>query len=924
MSKLLRRLAFVLFRRKFDRDLEDEMRFHLEMKARASGGTKDAGYRAQRQFGNTLLLREQSHEMWGWSSLDRLAQDLRYGVRMLMHNPSFTLVAVLTLAVGIGVNTAIFTTFNAVALRPLEVPDAEQVLQVSRAGLGDRFSYPDYIYLRDNDRAFSGLTALTSSVLSMTGVPASAASKQGGIAGAAGFYFPEALMGRNAEPVLGELVAGNYLRVLGVGPVMGRDFIQGEDDKPGAHPVLLLSENYWERRFARDPGILGRTLILNDVAFTVIGITPRDFTGTQPIVPSVWVPLAMRDRVEPGADLLHDRSAVCCSLYGRLAPGLASRQVEAETEALFRRLRNLYPDETPTNRQSKDHIVLTTASPFGHSEEELRTPVAFVLGAVSLVLLIACANVASLMLARSAARQKEIAIRLAIGASRGRLVRQLMTESALISVLAGGAGLMLAWWVLHLLMLQISDSIPMFWVTIALHLAPDQRVFAYMLLVSMVAAIGFGLVPALQASKPNLTSALKEEGGVFGGLRKSGLRDLLVGVQVAVSLVLLIGAGLLARGSHRAFGIDLGFDYRRLIGIEFHTRASNQDPAQSQAVRRQMIRRIEGIPGVRSVSVASRAPLTGGVRFVSVAVQGRTIDAQHGLESLYTLVTPDYFDTVGIPILRGRNFSEEDLRQVDDFNGAPVIISQRTALKFWPGQDPIGKRMSFEVPDGGSPFSGELHPHSSSSVVIGVTKDIRSWLLEKFDDTAIYLPVRRDFVGEILVRTSGDLRAVTAALHQELPAVDPHLEAVVFDFRAGFSNQPAFVMSRMAAIGSAIIGILGLALASVGIYGMVGYAVSQRTHEVGIRMALGARREDVLKLVLGESMRPVLIGIAAGLILAAGVARVLVSLLFGLSTFDPITFFGVSAILAAVALLAGYIPARRAAKVDPMVALRYE
>jgi len=730
-------------------------------------------------------------------------------------------------------------------------------------------------------------------------------------------------MGKNAEPVIGMLVAGNYFHVLGVRPIAGRDFIQGEEDKPDAHPVLMMSENFWERRFARDPAVLGRTLVMNNVAFTVIGITPRDFTGAMPVVPCVWAPIAMHDRLEPGPDFLHDRTLLSCKLYGRLAPGVAREQAQAESDALVQRLKSLYPEKNPRDPRRTNHVVLRVASSFP-DREELRTPAMFVLGAVSLVLLIACVNVASLMLARSAARQKEIAIRLAIGAGRGRLVRQLMTESALISILAGVTGLVLAWWTLRLLMLQIADSIPMFWVTIALHLTPDYRVFAYMLALSLASAAGVGLLPALEASKPNLTSALKDETGAFGGLRKSRLRELFVCVQVGVSLMLLIAAGLLARGSQRAFGINPGFDYKRLIAIEFRTPTGPQEAAKMRTTRRQMLHQIEAIPGVRSVSVTSSTPLSGGIRSIPVAVDGKPIDPQNSLESFYSLVTPDYFDTAGIPIIRGRHFTDEETREGEDFNGAPVIVSEHTAQKFWPGQDPIGKRIRFEPSADSFGFVRELHPHSTSSVVIGVSKDIRSQFLEKLDDTCLYMPVRRQFTGSLLVRTAGDPAQVAAALRRDLPLTDPDMEAVIFDFHSEFSMQPSFVLSRVAAIGSAIIGVLGLVMASVGIYGMVSFAVSQRTHEVGIRMALGARREDVLRLVLGESMRPVLIGIAFGMIAAAGAARVLVSLLFGLSTFDPPIFLGVSAILAAVALLAGYIPARRAMKVDPMVALRYE
>ncbi len=916
MARLWRRLMFLIRRKRFERDLDDEIRFHLDMKVRAAGGTPEAGYATRRHFGNTTLLREQSRDQWGWVWLETLLQDLRYGVRMLVNHPSFTLIAVLTLAVGIGVNTAIFTAFNAIALRPLDVPDPRRVVDFGRSGRNDGFSFPDYQHLRDHSHAFSGLMAWTSSNYLMRGVPAFKPKQQGsGIADAVGLNFGQPIMGKDAEPVFGVLVSGNFFRVLGVAPVVGRDFVAGEDDKPGAPPVLLLSENFWERRFGRDPAAIGRTIILNDVAFTVIGISPWDFAGTMPLVPSFWAPIEQNDRLRPGGDSLHDPSQI----YGRLAKGVTLAQAQAEADALYQGLENEHRDPNAHQKDRPDHIVLRVASPFGNTEG-LNQPVVLILAAVSMVLLIACANVASLLLARAAARQKEIAIRLAIGASRGRLVRQLMTESALISILAGASGLALAWWVLHLLMVEISDSISGLWVRVALHLAPDHRVFAYMLLVSIAAAIGFGLAPALQVSKPALTSALKEEAASFGGLRKSRLRDVLVCVQVALSLILLIGAGLLARGSQRVFGIDLGFDYRRLVTFHVVGR-ENRDAATARAMQRRIIDRIEAIAGVQAVGVTSHAPLIGAGWKILIGLDGRPIDAQHAPEANYTLVTPNYFETLGVPIVRGRNFTSQEARDGHDVDGAPVIISARTAQSFWPGQNPIGRRISFEVP--ASSF-GDRWVRSRSSVVIGVVKDVRTVNLQEEDDTCLYIPVTRDYAGSVLVRTAGDPRPVVAALLRELPETDPNLEGDIFDFRSGLSLQPSFFFSRVAAVMATLIGFLGLVMASVGIYGMVSFAVTQRTHEVGIRMALGARREDVLTLVLGQSMRPVLIGIAVGIAAAAGAARVLVSLLFGLSTFDPPTFLVVSTILAAVALLAGYIPARRAMKVDPMVALRYE
>jgi putative ABC transport system permease protein len=444
-------------------------------------------------------------------------------------------------------------------------------------------------------------------------------------------------------------------------------------------------------------------------------------------------------------------------------------------------------------------------------------------------------------------------------------------------------------------------------------------------LLSVVATAAFGLAPALEASKPNLTSALKDEGAAFGGrLNKSRLRDVLVGIQVAVCLVLLIAAGLLARGSARVFTVDLGFDYRNVIFL--HVRTANglrYPPGRMEAIRRQLKERIQGLPGVKSVAIASRAPLAGGNSSMSVSLDGRPLSGSNTPEAFYTLVSPSYFETIGIPIVRGRNFTSQENRGVPNFERVPVIVSESTAHKFWPGQDPIGKRISFG-PGSENPFPGEIHPRSGSSTVIGVSKDVRSLQVDRFDETCLYLPVSETWGGNPIIRTQRDPKTVMAALRSELSMIDSNLEALVEDSRTAFSNQPAFVLSRIGAIGSTIIGVLALLMASVGIYGMVGFAVSQRTHEVGVRMALGACGGDVLGLVLRETMRPVVIGLCTGIAVAAMVSHILSSMLFGLSALDPVTYLGVSTILAMVALLAGYVPARRATKVDPMVALRHE
>jgi predicted permease len=913
--------------RELDRDFDQELESHLEMLAadyRRRGMTPEDARRAARvHFGGATQLREAHRAARGLPLLDAFIQDVHYALRTLRKQPGFTALAVLTLAVGIGVNTAIFTLYNAAILRPVDAADPDHLVQITRTTRDQFFSYPDYGYYRDNNRSFSGVFAMAFESVSMSGVGPAAASESGGIAAAAGFQFPHALHG-SSEEVGAAVVSGNYFQALGVQASLGRTFLP-EDDNAAAPPVALVSYNFWDHRFGRDPKLVGRTLMLDGVAVTVLGITPRDYCGTAPLVPNLWLPLSLLDRFPSGHSSLHERNAVCCRAYARLRPGVPARQAEAEMNTLAARLNLAFPDADANRPASqRGSFILPRLTATGPAESGANALVIMILAAVSLVLVIACANVASLLLARSAARQREIAIRLAIGAGRGRLIRQLLTETAVVSMLAGAAAILFSWWSLQFLLRQIVASVPSDLGMIALHLTPDHRVLAYMLFLSSTATAICGLAPALEASKPNLTSALKDEGAAFGGrLRKSRLRDVMVGAQVAVCLVLLIAAGLLARTSQRALQVDLGFDYRPIIFLDVAV-PRGIAPAKAAATRSDLARELTSLPEIQSAAVASRLPLAGGIRSIAVSLHGESLTEQGARNSLFDLVTPSYFETMGIPIVRGRGFTPQESRENHNFEGSPVIVSEAGAHRFWPGEDPLGKRIAFGPGRQSWRFAGEEYPHSAASVVVGVAKDIRSADLLNVDQACLYFPIGPAWNGKIVLRARGDENRAVAAVERSFAANHRDLEAWVQGSRSSFSNQSAFVGARIGAIGSAIIGVLGLLMAAVGIYGAVGFAVTQRRQEIGIRMALGARRSSVLGLVLTQTMRPVFVGLAIGFLASAVASRLMHSFLFGLSALDPAAFLGASGFLAVIALLAGYLPARRATRIDPMIALRYE
>jgi predicted permease len=922
---------WAMFRRapsetELNEELESHLQMHIADNVRAGMSKEEARRQALIKLGGLEATKEMYRERRGLPLLDTLVQDVRYGVRVLGKSRAFTVVAVATLALGIGVNTAIFTAFDALVLRPRPVKDPERLVSVFRTAPGESrsgVSYPDYTYFRDHSKSFSELSlfaygiAVTSSDLPATGPESSSR-----VAGAVGFQLPQLLEG-SAQPIGCIFVSGNYLSMYGATPLLGR-VLSPEDDQPNAAPVVLMSGNLWQRRFHSDPKVVGSVLHLNGVAFTVVGVTPLNYLAGLPAVPDLWAAVAAKTNLGFSVKDLANRLVTAGFAGGRLRPGVPLSDAQAELNVLAGQLRAAYPEA----ERNKGVKVLSASNNLAAIEPEMWGVVAAAMSAVALLLLIACANVASLLLGRAVARRKEIAVRLALGAGRSRLLRQLLTESMLLALCAGAIGLPLGGWVLHLLILQIASALPSFWGTIALELTPDVRIFAYTVLVSCGAGIAFGLSPALQASKADMNSALKEEGSAFGQrVSSSRLRGVLIAGQMAACLVLLISSALLLRGSQRALKIDPGYESRHVVSLERYDPANlHYSQARLLQLNRDIIQGIASLPGVRSVAQASRGPV-GGIRWVPVAPEGAALPAPDasGSEPLaagYSYVTPNYFETLGIPIVRGRLFSPREAE-----GQAPVVvISEATAQRFWPNEDAIGKRIRIGSDKGTMSFPGERDPFIASSEVIGIARDVRSLDLRKIDESYLYLPLSqsRQWTNTLLVRTGSDPRPLLPAIGHEVRRLDANLPVIAAPLNTMVSMDPYFVVSRIGGVLASIVGSLGLLLACMGVYGMVSYSVAQRTREIGIRMALGAQDLQVVRLVVHEGFRPIAAGIFAGIAAAAAVSRLLAATLFGLSSMDAVSFAGVSLLLASIAMLATWLPAQRATRVDPMVALRYE
>jgi predicted permease len=922
----------MLRRSRMEREMDAELRFHIEAFAedliRRGVSREEALRRARIEFGGVERAKEECREARGLGFIVSLLQDLRFGLRMMRKNLGFTAAAVLALALGIGVNTTVFTAFDALTMRPRAVKDPDHLVGIQRTKDGESvnaFSYPDYIYYRDHSKTVSDLAMFGFGMgVTTSDLPAASPDDMPRMASAIGFHLPQLLQG-GGRPLMCFYVSDNYFQLLGAHPAAGRLFLP-EDDQPGARPVVVLSGNFWRSQFHSRPDVIGSTIHLNRVPFTIVGVTPVDYLGTLPMVPVLWAPIAVRPLLGSGTrESLENRSERAGIVYGHLKEGVSLPDAEVELNVLASQLRAAFPE---IERNAGVRVV--SEREFAHMDSDGWPIVVSAMGAVALLLLIACANVASLLLARAATRRREIGVRLSLGATRRRLLQQLLIESSLTALFAGAVGLPLASWGLHLLVAEISSSLPSYWGSIALQATPDIRVFAYTVLVSLVTGVTFGLTPALQTLRTDVNSALKDTGSMLGEkLSKSRLRNILIVAQVAACFVLLINSALLLRGSQRALQIQPGFDSKHVVFLEMYT------PGLSGYKEEELLRlywhlrtELGGVAGVTSVTLASRAPFAGGDRFVPVGTatgqQPPVNDAGEDKRPTvaYSYVQPNYFETLGIPIARGRSFTPQETE-----GEAPVVIvSEAMARRFWPGQDPIGKRLAIGSAHGKPPYPGETAPFFPESEVIGVAQDVRNLTLRKVDDSYLYLPLSQSsrLIGLILLRTRGNSSSLLTLLGGAVRHVDANLPVLAAPLDWAVSFDPYFVISRVGGILSSIVGALGLFLASLGVYGMVGYCVVERTHEIGIRMALGARSAQVLRLVLRESTRPMLYGTAIGIALSAAISRLLSAMLFGLNPMDVISFAGVSVLLIVVALVATWLPARRAMRVDPMVALRYE
>ena len=709
------------------------------------------------------------------------------------------------------------------------------------------------------------------------------------------------------------LVSENYFSALGVTAVRGRLF-QGETSSP----IVLISENYWQKRFAGDPKILGKVVHLNGSVFTVTGITPHNFLGTSLIVPDFWLPLSSQPSVLPDDDWLRDREDLSLHVYGRLAPGTSIAEAQTEMTLLADHLRTLHDPHSDLGKPAT--AVLWPGSPFPLPIKRyagLRYAVLLIMAAVGMVLVIACANVASLQLARAASRQKELSMRLSLGASRVRIIRQLLTESALLGLLAGLSALLVSWAMLQVLVVVAQSELPASFGSLVYHVTPDLGIFAYAFLLSLVAGVLFGLAPALESSGAALSSVARAGSGT-SPIRSRRLRDFLMALQVTVSLVLMIAGAMLVRSSIRALKMDTGYDGKQIVTLNLQfPEGPNYNAVGKAALVRELRTRLSTLPGAATITSAW-APDGNGLRTAAVSLNGEKPSPQNTkLVLYYTYVQANYFETLGIPLLIGRGFSSQP--------EPTVILSESTAQLLWPGQNPIGRTLRLGT-DGQFHGTGEQLPDGPAYQVIGIARDTRGILMDGSDAEQIYIPLPQDRTQDypILIRTNRDATQFMNSIGSMISSIDPNLFATASTLDDLLRTTPSFTAASFSAAIATTVGLLGLFLASMGIYGTVSYIVVLRTREVGIRMALGAHKRDIMRLMLLEGMRPVFAGLLLGMPLAVGASYLLRGVLYGLSGVDSISFLGVSTLFLAIGLLASYVPSRRAMRVDPVVALRYE
>ena len=906
MPRFMFRLHNVFRPDRAEDELERETAAHLaliEAEYRRRGMcADDARSAARRAFGGVEQMKDRQRDARSFVWLDDARRDLRYSARLLRCNPIFALTAALSLAIGIGASTTIFTIANALLLRaPAGVADPGRLVDIFHTDEGRPLtepvsSYMNYLELRRRTTTIDGLYAYQLELQPMTLATSS-----------------------GTELMHGNIVTSNYFGVLGLRPAAGRLFGVADREEPGSSPIAVLSHSFWTRRFDKDPAIVGRTLQLNRQPFVIVGVAPEGFQGMSVAQPDLWVPTSMTAVAAPGTSAGGDAAQLLrVMIGGRLKTGVSRGESAAEIDAIGRALEREYPDQ---NSGVGWRTVAASPVP-GSLRPVIAGFLALLLAIVSLVLAIACANVAGVLLARATSRRREIAVRLAMGAGRARLVRQLVTETTMLFALGGAAGLLFA----RGLAALVLASLPAFPVPVGLSLPLDGRVALFTAALSLIAAGLSGLAPALHASKADVVSALKDESQ--GSPDRLRLRHVFVVAQVALSLMLIVAAGLLGRALRAGSVVDPGFDQRGVETASIDLSLAGYTEATGSIFVRALVERIRELAGVESATAAFGVPGPGGrgIMLGGLTVPGVPPPAgQRFFQPLWNIVEPGYFTTLRIPIVAGRDFSPADRAAAE-----PVaIISESAARRFWPGQGAVGKRMKLQS---GSDASAQA---ARELLVIGVARDVtssahasrearRSAPAEDASSLFMYVPLQQHYIhGITLITRAAGSQRVTSAVRAAVASLDANLP-IVSTQRLDEPAGPIELQLRLAASVSGSLGIVGLLLAAIGIYGVTAYAVTCRAREIGIRVAMGAQRSDIVGMVLRHGMWLVAIGSAIGLILAAAASRLLTRLLFGIPPIDPITFAGAATLFAVIGLAACYIPARRAVRVDPVEALRHE